>query len=52
MKTLKRILYVLLVFLAVLVIGYLIFTSSRLSELTTENEINILLVSNVLGDTI
>ena len=52
MKTVKRILYILLIVLGVTVIGYLIFTGSRLPKTATINEANILFVSNVIGGVI
>lgn len=49
MKTVKRIVCILLIILVVFAVGYLIFTSSRLPSITTDNEARILNVATNIG---
>lgn len=51
MKTVKRIVCILIVVLVVFAVGYLIFTGSRLPSIMTDNEARILNVAtNIEGD--
>lgn len=49
MKTVKRIVCILLIILVVFAVGYLIFTCSRLPSITTDNETRILNVATNIG---
>lgn len=49
MKTVKRIVCILLIILVVFAVGYLIFTGSRLPSITTDNEARILNVATNIG---
>ena len=49
MKTVKRIVCILLIILVVFAVGYLIFTGSRLSSFTTDSEARILNVATNIG---
>lgn len=49
MKTVKRIVCILLVILVVFAVGYFIFTGSRLPSITTGNEARILNVATNIG---
>lgn len=49
MKTVKRIVCILLIILVVFAVGYLIFTGSRLSSITTDNKARILNVATNIG---
>lgn len=49
MKTVKRIVCILLVVLIVFAVGYLIFTGSRLPSITADNDARILNVATNIG---
>lgn len=49
MKTVKRIVCILLIIMVVFAAGYLIFTGSRLPSITTDNEERILNVATNIG---
>lgn len=49
MKTVKRIVCILLIILVVFAVGYLMFTGSRLPSITTDNEARILNVAINIG---
>lgn len=49
MKTVKRIVCILLIILVVFAVGYLIFTGSRLPSITIDNEARILNVATNIG---
>lgn len=49
MKTVKRIVCILLIILVVFAVGYLIFTGSRLPSITADNEDRILNVATNIG---
>lgn len=49
MKTVKRIVCILLVVLIVFAVGYLVFTGSRLPSITTDNEARILKIATNIG---
>lgn len=49
MKTVKRIVCILLIILVVFAVGYLIFTGSRLPSIITDNEPRILNVATNIG---
>lgn len=49
MKTVKRIVCILLIILVVFAVGYLIFTGSRLPSITTDNKARILNVATNIG---
>lgn len=49
MKTVKRIVSIMLIILVVFAVGYLMFTGSRLPSITTDNEPRILNVATNIG---